>query len=267
MYEYRRNFAEVYSYRETAGSDRDGQRRSMDREPHVLVVDDDREIRHLISRFLRNNGFRVDAVADGRMMQDVLAQWKIDLLILDRVLPGEDGISLCRAVRTKSRLPIIMLTLLGSEHDRIRGLEAGADDYIVKPFSPDELLARIRAVLRRVNELPLQSELQRATRLRFAGWTLDRTRRHLCSPDGTAVTLTDGEFELLVAFVEHPQVVLSRDQLLDLARGRAAVPFDRSIDMQVGRLRKKIERNPEDPELIKAIRARGYVFTPSVEVG
>ena len=237
----------------------------MEGEPHVLIVDDDREIRDLVSRFLRKNGFRVDTAADGPAMREALAQSKIDLVVLDRVLPGEDGIALCRELRGGSRVPVIMLTLLGSEPDRITGLETGADDYIVKPFSPHELLARIKAVLRRANDLPLQSDLQRAGVLRFAGWTLDRTRRRLNSPDGTAVTLTDGEFDLLVAFAEHPQLVLSREQLLDLARGRAAIPFDRSVDVQVGRLRKKIEANPDEPELIRAIRARGYVFTPEVE--
>ena len=237
----------------------------MEGTPHVLVVDDDREIRDLISRFLRKNGFRVDVAADGLAMREALAHSKIDLVILDRVLPGEDGIALCRALRGESRVPIIMLTLLGSERDRIAGLEPGADDYVVKPFSPHELLARVKAVLRRANDLPLQSPLQQAAVLRFAGWTLDRTRRRLESPDGTAVSLTDGEFDLLAAFAEHPQMVLSREQLLDLARGRAAIPFDRSVDVQVGRLRKKIEMNPDEPELIKAVRARGYVFTPEVE--
>ena len=237
----------------------------MDAEPHVLIVDDDREIRDLISRFLRKSGFRVDVAADGPAMRQRLAQSKIDLVILDRVLPGEDGVTLCRELRKDSRVPIIMLTLLGSEYDRIAGLETGADDYVVKPFSPNELLARVKAVLRRANDLPLRSDLQRAAVLRFAGWRLDRTRRRLKSPDGTTVSLTDGEFDLLAAFAEHPQIVLSREQLLDLARGRAAVAFDRSVDVQVGRLRKKIETNPDEPELIKAVRARGYVFTPHVE--
>ena len=237
----------------------------MEGEPHVLVVDDDREIRDLMSRFLRKNGFRVDVAADGQAMRKALANSKIDLVILDRILPNEDGVSLCRSLRKKSRIPIIMLTLLGSESDRIAGLETGADDYVVKPFSPKELLARIKAVLRRANELPVQSDLQRAAILRFAGWTLNRIRRQLTSPDGTAVSLTDGEFDLLVAFAEHPQVVLSRAQLSDLACGRDAIPFDRSIDVQVGRLRKKIEANPEEPEVIKAVRARGYIFTKEVE--
>jgi two-component system OmpR family response regulator len=158
-----------------------------------------------------------------------------------------------------------MVTLLGSEADRLQGFETGADDYVVKPFSPHELLARIRAVLRRANDLPLRQDLHRLSVLRFAGWRLDRAKRRLRSPGGTSVTLTDGEFDLLVAFAEHPQIVLSREELLDLARGRSATLFDRSVDVQVGRLRKKIENDPEDPELIKAVRSRGYIFTPAVE--
>ncbi len=233
--------------------------------PHILVVDDDREIRNLLSAFLRKNGLRVDVAADGQEMWKKLADSRIDLVILDRLLPNEDGVSLCRSLRKGSPIPIIMLTLLGSEPDRIAGLETGADDYVVKPFSPNELLARIKAVLRRANELPLQNNLQRAPNLRFAGWTLDRIRRKLISPDGTNVYLTDAEFDLLVAFAEHPQVVLSRDQLCDLARGRDANPFDRGIDVRVGRLRKKIEANPKEPQVIKAVRARGYIFTLEVE--
>jgi two-component system OmpR family response regulator len=159
------------------------------------------------------------------------------------------------------------LTLLGADTDRIVGLEMGADDYVQKPFNPHELLARIRAVLRRANDLPQQHALQRPPQLRFAGWTLDRMRRRLETPAGVAVVLTDGEFDLLVAFAEHPQVTLSREQLLDLARGRAAVAFDRSVDMQLTRLRRKIEQNPEEPELIKTVRNRGYVFTPEVVAG
>jgi two-component system OmpR family response regulator len=232
--------------------------------PHILVVDDDREIRQLLSRFLRKNGLRVDTAADGREMKRALDQAKIDLVLLDRVMPGEDGLTLCRELRKQSRVPVIMLTLLGTETDRIVGLEMGADDYIVKPFSPHELLARVKAVLRRANDLPVQHCLQQATILRFAGWTLDRSRRQLKSPQRVIVSLTDGEFDLLVALVEHPQVILTREQLLDLARGRSAIAFDRSIDMQVTRLRRKIEANPDEPELIKTVRNKGYIFTPEV---
>lgn len=231
---------------------------------HILVVDDDREIRDLISRFLRRNGYRVDVAADGIEMKHMLEGARIDLIILDRVLPGRDGLTLCRELRTSSRIPIILLTLLGAETDRIIGLEVGADDYLAKPFNPHELLARVKAVLRRTNDLPLQNSLQKAPVLTFAGWTLDRSRRRLESPAGVIVTLTDGEFDLLVALAEHPQVVLSREQLLNLARGRAAIPFDRSIDMQVTRLRRRIEADPEQPEFIKTVRNKGYIFTAEV---
>lgn len=236
----------------------------MQTEPHILVVDDDREIRELLSRFLRKNGMRVDVAADGREMRSILGEAEIDLIVLDRVMPGEDGLSLCRELRTLSRVPIILLTLLGADADRIAGLEMGADDYVNKPFNPHELLARIKAVLRRANELPFKNALQKASVLRFAGWTLDRSRRRLESPAGVTVMLTDGEFDLLVAFAEHPQTVLAREQLLDLARGREAVALDRSIDMQITRLRRKIESDPEEPSLIKTVRNKGYVFTAEV---
>ncbi len=236
----------------------------MHSEPHVLVVDDDQELRNLLSHYLRKHGLRVDVAADGREMRRILGVTNIDLVILDRVMPGEEGLTLCRELRETNRIPIILLTLLGSDADRIRGLEMGADDYVQKPFNPQELLARIRAVLRRTNELPPQNVLQKASVLRFEGWTLDRSRRRLESPAGVSVMLTDGEFDLLVAFAEHPQIVLSREQLLDLARGRSAIAFDRGIDMQVTRLRRKIEADPQQPRLIKTIRNKGYAFTPEV---
>ncbi len=236
----------------------------MPSEPHVLVVDDDQELRNLLSQFLRKHGLRVDVAANGGEMRRMLSVTNIDLVILDRVMPDEDGLTLCRALRETSRIPIILLTLLGADADRIRGLEMGADDYVQKPFNPHELLARIRAVLRRANDLPRQNVLQKASVLRFEGWTLDRSRRRLESPAGVSVMLTDGEFDLLVAFAEHPQIVLSREQLLDLARGRSAIAFDRGIDMQIARLRRKIESDPQQPRLIKTIRNKGYAFTPEV---
>ena len=236
----------------------------MDTSPHILVVDDDRDIRDLLSKFLRKNGFRVDVAANGRAMRDVLATSKIDLVVLDRVMPGEDGLMLCRDLRRESRIPVILLTLLGADTDRIVGLEMGADDYVVKPFNPQELLARMRAVLRRANDLPFQNDLQRVSALQFNGWTLDQTKRELLNPDGVLIDLSQGELDLLVAFAEHPQVVLSREQLLNLTRSRNIVAFDRSIDMQVTRLRRKIEADPENPELVKTIRNKGYIFTPVV---
>jgi two-component system OmpR family response regulator len=236
----------------------------MNSSPHILVVDDDREIRDLITRFLKKNGYRVESAANGREMQAALVAANIDLVVLDRVMPGEDGLELCRNLRKESRVPIILLTLLGSDTDRVVGLEMGADDYVTKPFNPQELLARIKAVLRRANELPVKASARAGRRVRFAGWVLDRVARDLISPEGALTELTDGEFDLLVAFVEHPQIALTRDQLLDLTRGRSAIAFDRSIDMQMTRLRRKIERDPDQPELIKTIRNKGYIFTPDV---
>ncbi|RTL68680.1 MAG: response regulator [Hyphomicrobiales bacterium] len=236
----------------------------MNSSPHILVVDDDREIRDLITRFLKKNGYRVESAANGREMQAALVAANIDLVVLDRVMPGEDGLELCRNLRKESRVPIILLTLLGSDTDRVVGLEMGADDYVTKPFNPQELLARIKAVLRRANELPVKASARAGRRVRFAGWVLDRVARDLTSPEGALTELTDGEFDLLVAFVEHPQIALTRDQLLDLTRGRSAIAFDRSIDMQMTRLRRKIERDPDQPELIKTIRNKGYIFTPDV---
>jgi two-component system OmpR family response regulator len=231
---------------------------------HVLVVDDDREIRDLLGRFLTKHGYRVTGAPDGKEMRRVLADWNIDLVVLDLMLPGEDGLSLCRDLRAKSQIPVIMLTMMGEETDRIIGLEMGADDYLPKPFNPRELLARMKAVLRRAQCAPAAPAAPRRKIVRFAGWKLDLGLRRLESPQGLVVDLSAGEFDLLVALVEHPQRVLNRDQLLDLTHGRAEAPFDRSIDMQVSRLRRKIEVDPKEPELIKTVRGGGYIFTAAV---
>lgn len=230
---------------------------------HILVVDDDREIRDLLARFLGRNGYRVSVARDGREMRRALADWRIDLVILDLMLPGEDGLTLCRELRTRSRVPVVMLTILGEESDRILGLEMGADDYVAKPFNPRELLARVKAVLRRSQGAGAPAR-GGATTLRFAGWRLDRGLRRLESPEGLVIDVTAGEFDLLVAFAEHPQQILTRDQLLDLTQGRSEVPFDRSIDMQVSRLRRKIEPDPREPRLIQTVRGGGYIFTAVV---
>jgi two-component system OmpR family response regulator len=236
----------------------------MDPSPHILIVDDDREIRDLLSKFLTRNALRVSVARDEREMHKVMQDSSIDLLVLDAMLPGKDGFTICRELRAASRVPIIMLTAAGEETDRIVGLEMGADDYMSKPFNPRELLARMRAVLRRSSD-PGHATEPTGAAVRFAGWTLDVPRRQLLSPEGTLVTLSTGEFDLLVAFVEHPQRVLSREQLLDLARGRGPAPFDRSIDVQVSRLRRKIEPDPQSPTMISTVRGGGYVFTPAVE--
>ncbi|TWA62251.1 two-component system OmpR family response regulator [Azospirillum baldaniorum] len=238
----------------------------MDRTPHLLVVDDDREIRTLLSQFLTRHGFRVTGAKDGVEMMRTLDSARVDLIVLDLMMPGEDGLSLCRRLRAAPEMaqtPVIMLTAMGEETDRIVGLEMGADDYLAKPFSPRELLARVKAVLRRASGPPVSGGAAGKT-LGFEGWTLDLAKRELRSPDGVLVQLSAGEYDLLVAFVEHPQRVLTRDQLLDLARGRSAVPFDRSIDVQVSRLRRKIEPDPADPTMIKTVRGGGYLFTPAV---
>ena len=235
-----------------------------DNSGHILVVDDDREIRDLLSRFLSKNGYRVTTAGDGKEMRRALADWKVDLIVLDLMLPGEDGLSLCRDLRARSQIPVIMLTMKGEETDRILGLEMGADDYLPKPFNPRELIARIKAVRRRSTGTVSASTGIAGAVLRFAGWKLDRGFRRLESPGGLVVDLSTGEFDLLVAFAEHPKKVLTRDQLLDHTQGRAEAPFDRSIDMQVSRLRRKIEANPAEPEMIKTIRGGGYVLAADV---
>jgi two-component system OmpR family response regulator len=232
--------------------------------PHILIVDDHREIRDLVSRALGKEGFRVSAAEDGKAMRKVLADAHIDLIVLDLMLPGEDGLSLCRSLRAGGDIPIIMLTAKGDEVDRVIGLEMGADDYLPKPFGSRELVARIRAVLRRNRAHEPAAAKDKPKRFRFERWVFDVDRRELLGPDGVAVPLSTGEFDLLLALVEHPQRTLSRDQLLDLARHRAANAFDRSIDTQVSRLRKKIERDPGEPTLIKTVWGGGYIFTPAV---
>ncbi len=232
--------------------------------PHILIVDDDSEIRDLLSRFLSKHDFRVTTAKDGREMEQALKDWAIDLIVLDLMLPGDDGLTLCRRVRAESFVPIIMLTAMGEDVDRIIGLEVGADDYLAKPFNPRELAARIKAVLRRVAAPPVPTPADAgAEKLAFSGFELEQSTRTL-RRNAEVIPLTAGEYDLLVAFVEHPRRVLNRDQLLDMARGRAAIPFDRSIDVQVGRLRKKIEDDPKNPTLIKTVRGGGYMFTAEV---
>ena len=230
---------------------------------HVLVVDDDRELRVLVMKYLAEHGFRVSQAANGREMMNAIEAGRFDLVVLDLMMPGESGLVLCQKLRERNGPPIIMLTAMGSEVDRVIGLEIGADDYVVKPFSPRELVARIKAVLRRAakvaldpDDLPLAYE--------FDGWRLEPSQRILRSPVGAVVDITGSEFDLLLAFVKRPQRVLSRDQLLDLARGRSSAALDRSIDVQISRLRRKLEADPREPAIIKTIRSGGYVFTSEV---
>jgi len=235
--------------------------------PHILVVDDHREIRDLVSRALTKEGFRASTAADGKAMRKVMADARIDLILLDLMLPGEDGLALCRALRAGSSVPIIMLTAKGEEVDRVIGLEMGADDYLAKPFGSRELIARIRAVLRRSRMEAAAAPERKPRRYRFDRWSLNTEARELLRDDGVTVPLSTGEYDLLLALVERPQRVLSRDQLLDLARGRAATALDRSIDTQVSRLRKKIEIDPGDPKIIQTVWGGGYLFTPAVDGG
>ena len=236
----------------------------MQRTPHILIVDDDAEIRDLVARFLKKHDIRVETAADGRAMRALMEKSRFDMIVLDLMLPGEDGLSLCRRLRVETSMPVIMLTALGEETDRIIGLEMGADDYLAKPFNPRELLARIRAVLRRSASAAQPVDEEHGQTLTFNGWSLDLAKRELRGPDGALIALTSGEFDLLAAFAERPKRVLNRDQLLDLTRGRTANAFDRSIDVQLSRLRRKVETDPKDPALIKTVRGGGYIFTADV---
>lgn len=228
----------------------------------LLVVDDDPELRELLRSYLGEQGFEVAAVEDGAAMRRALAEGPCDLVILDVMLPGDDGLALCRELRAHSRVPILMLTARGDELDRIIGLEMGADDYLPKPFHPRELLARIRSILRRVHELPGERP---ARALRFAGWTLDMGMRHLVGADGVAVSLSSGEFRLLQALAENANRVMSRDRLMDALSGREAGPFDRSVDVMISRLRRRLNDDAREPELIKTVRNEGYVLAARVE--
>ncbi len=239
----------------------------MESNAHILVVDDDREIRQLVGDYLRNNGFRISLAGDGRQMRETLETNQIDLLVLDLMLPGEDGLSLCRNLRAAAataQLPILMLTARGEAIDRVIGLEMGADDYLPKPFEPRELLARIRNILRRLHTLPGRNG-GHAPCYRFAGWMLDAGLRQLSSPDNVVVPLSGAEYRMLLIFLEHPQRVLNRDQLMDLTKGRDADPFDRSIDLQISRLRQKLGDDARAPTLIKTVRNEGYVLATPVE--
>lgn len=231
---------------------------------HLLVVDDHPEIRHSLTRYLRDNGFRVSAADGGLQMRRVLQDASIDLIILDVMMPGEDGLALCREITAASGPPVILLTALADQTDQIVGLELGADDYVTKPFNPRELLARVRAVLRRTQGASPQRQTPGHDRLHFAGWCLDLARRELSDPEGVEVALSNGEFLLLAAFLNRAGRVLSRDQLLDLTQGREAGAYDRAIDNQVLRLRRKIEPDPSNPTLIKTVWGGGYVFSASV---
>ena len=234
-------------------------------DPHVLVVDDHREIRESLAQFLRKNGRRATAVENAEAARKAIKENRVDLIILDIMMPGEDGLSLARHVRETSQIPVILLSARAEELDRIIGLEVGADDYVVKPFNPRELLARIDAVLRRTHALPPTVEAPSGEALRFDRWRLKIAERELVDDDGATHELSTGEYRLLLTFLQRPKIVLTRDQLLDLAFERGTDVFDRAVDTQVSRLRRKIEVDARSPKLIKTVWGGGYVFTAPVE--
>lgn len=241
----------------------------MDHIDHVLVVDDDREIRDLVSSYLKKNGLRVTTAADGRQMRAFLEADRVDLVVLDVMMPGDDGLVLCRELRAGKHkaTPVLMLTARNDDTDRIVGLEMGADDYLAKPFVARELLARIKAILRRTRMLPPNLQVTEAGQLiAFGDWQLDTTARHLLDREGTAVALSGAEYRLLRVFLDHPQRVLSRDQLLNLTQGRETELFDRSIDLLVSRLRQRLRDDAREPAHIKTVRSEGYVLAMPVEI-
>jgi two-component system OmpR family response regulator len=237
----------------------------MDTAPHILIVDDDREIRDLLGKFLERQGLRVSLARDARDARRLWPLGRYHLVVLDLMLPGESGLDFARWLRGQSDVPIVMLTAMGEETDRIVGLELGADDYVGKPFNPRELLARIRAVLRRANGEGERAKDPPPKAIRFAGWMLEPARRRLVDPQGAEVSLTGGEYELLTVLVERPNRVLTRDMLMDLLHGRQAGPFDRAIDVAVSRLRRKLEDDGRNPSLIKTVRGGGYVLAATVD--
>ena len=239
----------------------------MDRTDTILIVDDDLEIRRLLVDYLVRNGFEAIAVRDGREMWQTLERHAVDLIVLDLMLPGSDGLTLCRDLRAKPgkpNLPVLMLTARGEDTDRIIGIEMGADDYLVKPFNPRELLARIKSILRRTRALPPNLAPEAARYLVFAGWTLDTAERLLTAPDNVATPLSGGEYRLLRILLDHPNRVLTRDQLTEMIHGREAEPFDRAIDVQVSRLRQRLRDDSREPALLKTVRGEGYVLASTV---
>ncbi len=232
---------------------------------HILIVDDDPDIRELLGDYLQKQGYRASTAADGRAMHAALARGQPDLIVLDLMLPGEDGLTLCRELRAHSDLPVIMLTARGEEVDRIVGLEMGADDYLAKPFNPRELLARIKSILRRSRALPANLKPDPARAIRFAGWRLELATRNLVSAEGVVVSLSGTDFRLLRVFLAHANRVLTRDQLVDMTQGRDAGPYDRSIDLQVSRLRRRLGDDPKEPAIIKTARGEGYILAAAIE--
>lgn len=236
----------------------------MTERPHLLLVDDERSIREPLASYLQKNGFRVTAVGDAATARQRLSGYAIDLVVLDIMMPGEDGLSLCRHIRETGEIPVILLTARSEETDRIVGLEMGADDYVVKPFSPRELIARIKVILRRAGTTGVRQRAPESASYAFAGWVLKAAERTLVDMEGVSIPLSTGEYNLLLALVTRPNQVLSRDQLLDITQGREANAFDRAIDNQISRLRRKIEPDHKNPTYIKTVWGGGYTLTADV---
>jgi two-component system OmpR family response regulator len=230
----------------------------------VLIVDDDEEIRELLRTYLAGFSIRAETVGDGVAMREAMTRTRFDVIVLDLMLPGEDGLSLCRQLRMTTDIPIVILTARGEAADRVVGLELGADDYVMKPFDPRELVARIHTILRRVRDGSKRETADVQDEWRFEGWSINRVSRQLVTPRQMIVPLSNAEFRLLTVFIERPRRVLSRDQLMDAARGHSAAPFDRSIDLLVSRLRQKLDDDPKDPKLLKTVRGEGYLFDAKV---
>lgn len=237
----------------------------MEKADCILIVDDDPEIRRLLVDYLARNGFEAIAARDGREMWRELERHAIDLVVLDLMLPDTDGLTLCRNLRARSNIPVLMLTARGEETDRIVGIEMGADDYLVKPFTPRELLARIKMILRRTRALPPNLRPEPARCLQFSGWCLDTATRLLTGADGVTAPLSGGEYRLLRIFLDHPNRVLNRDQLTEMIHGREAEPYDRAIDVQVSRLRLRLRDDSREPQLIKTVRGEGYVLATAIQ--
>lgn len=231
---------------------------------HILIVDDEKDIREPLANYLCNHGFRISTACEGKEADAIFATASLDLIILDIMMPGEDGLSICRRVQEKHQIPIILLTALGEDTDRIVGLEVGADDYLTKPFNPRELLARIKSVIRRSQMLPKRKKQQRGL-VKFGKWQMDLSQKELIRSDDVVIRLSSGEHMLLVSFIEHAGVTLSREQLLDLTKGRESQLFDRSIDNQISRLRQKLESDPKIPKYIQTKWGGGYVFSAELE--
>ncbi len=234
-----------------------------DSKTHILIIDDDRDIRVPLAKYLGNNGLRCTLAADGKEMDEKLSGARVDLIVLDIMLPGEDGFSICRRLQEKMRVPIILLTALSEETDRIVGLELGADDYVTKPFNPRELLARIKSVLRRSHMLPPKQENARGA-VEFDGWRFDFSQKEITGPDKVVLRLSSGEHLLLQSLIEHAGLTLTREQLLDLTKGRETQLFDRSVDNQISRLRRKLEKDPKNPRIILTEWGGGYQFAASL---